>query len=139
MGTMMIGQVDKASAFNGITDRDMRYALVKIGEHEYTVPEKVAQAIEGYSEALAKERIVHADKISRLQDLNEEKYDEIAWGIMMNLESAANRDSLLAKSINDYEVDPRTGREEFKFRKELLRRIKAGLAGLTPDGVPRNK
>lgn len=125
--------------FEGITSEELKYNLVRIDEHEYTVPAEVAKTLEGYRDLLHKERIEHAGKIERLESLNDEKYDEIAWGIMMNLEQAVNRDSLLAKSINAYEVDPLTSTEVFTFRNELLRRIKAGLAGLTPDGVPRNK
>lgn len=126
--------------YNGLADTDIRFSSVIINDHEYQVPVEVGAALDEYKSALFDEKAAHQKTIQGYEELNAEKYEDIADKIMLALSESVNRDSLLAHSIDYYEkVDPISCDPIFEFRHELVRRIIMALKGLTPEGEPYRK
>lgn len=121
--------------FGGKTQTAIQFDSIIINDNEYIVPSEVANALANYSERLTEEVNSHEATKMRYEEINAEKYDVVADRIMLALAESVNRDSLLKKSLDDYNrVDPSTCEPIFEFRNELRRRIILALKGLTPDG-----
>lgn len=121
--------------YGGKTQIDIQFDSITINDNEYIVPSEVANALNNYSERLANEIARHEADVIRYEELNAEKYDDIADRILLALAEGVNRDSLLAKSLDYYEkVDPVTCEPIFEFRHEGHDRIVLALKNIQPNG-----
>ena len=125
------------------------YKTVRIDEHEYQVPEAVANHLEKLADALAEEKRQRAKEYDKLQKVATKDFNKVADCILSNLNHGlppiavsrfsstpkfdrANR--CLAYSIDTYFKTDSFGEPIFEFKDESKRRIVNGLMLQTVDG-----
>lgn len=124
------------------------YKTVRIDEHEYQVPEAVANHLEKLADALAEEKRQRAKEYDKLQKVATKDFNTVADRIMLNLNHglppmAVSRFSTskfdrenrcLAYNIDEQFKTNSSGEPIFEFKYEVKRRIMAGLMGQTAEG-----
>lgn len=124
------------------------YKSIRIDEHEYQVPEAVANHLEKLADALAEEKRQRAKEYDKLQKVATKDFNIVADRIMLNLNHglppmAVSRFSTPNFNREDrclvYEIDrffktDSFGEPVFEFKDEVKRRIIAGLMGQTANG-----
>ena len=124
------------------------YKSIRIDEHEYQVPEAVANHLEKLADALADEKAQRAKEYDKLQKVATKDFNIVADRIMLNLNEglppmSASRWSTpkfehynrcLAFSIDEtFGKADAYGNPKFDFGDEVKRRILAALMGQTAN------